>query len=361
MELLSHIAQEGMMNERQIVETAKHLVVGIDPGAGGLKVFTGAAGTQLPAQVAADGTRLQQADVVGLAQAQPPIHVNTPAGDYWVGSRAHRWGRPLESLDHSRFRGSPGIAALFYGTLEQHLQQHDTDLQQVEKAYVGLPQQAVSVPGLVDDVRAWLTGEHRWRVDGGPRRRLELRDVKVTTQPAAALFDYLLDAQGQFVTQRKRHFKREVGIISVGMSTVELLVVQEGKPVPRFTHAENAGVRRLLRLLDPRGHYSRGELDDKLRAGAFNGQLADALNVWGAEINGLIEEHWESGSRTWERFASVVVVGGGAHLLRHALTRKLAGKAYIPDDPVLAIARGLWKMAVQHEIPLARRRARRRD
>ncbi len=341
------------------MQPIKQLVVGIDPGAGGLKLFTAGTGVQLPAQVAADGTRLPQGEAEGLILAQPPIHVTTPAGEYWVGPTAHRWGRPLESLDHGRFRGSPGMAALFYGALEQQ-QRQGTPLTLLEKAYVGLPQQAVSLPGLVEDVKGWLEGNHRWRVDDGPERTLELRDVKVTTQPVAALFDFLLDAEANYIPERKALFGHEVGIISIGMSTVELLVVHNGKPVPRFTHAENAGVRRLLQLLDPRGHYSRGELDDQLRSGAYNGQVDDLLGVWGGEIIGLIEEYWESGTQTWERFARVIVVGGGAHLLHHQLTRKFAGKAFIPDDPVLAIARGLWKMALQREIPLAKRRARRR-
>jgi len=342
-----------------IVHTAQRIVLGIDPGAGGLKVCTGAQGVQLPAQVATDGSRLLQADVVGLEQADPPLHVSTPAGEFWVGTGAHRWGRPLETLDHSRFRGSPGMAALFYAALERHVQQHGANLADLEKAYVGLPQQAVVEPGLTDAVKQWLEGTHTWQVDAGPERTLSLREVRVTTQPVAALFDYLLTPDGEYVETRKAHFAREVGIISIGMSTVEMLVVEAGQPVPRFTHAENAGVRRLLQLLDPRHHYSRGELDDRLRAGDFNGPLDAALSVWGSEITGLIEEHWESGGQTWERFAGVVVVGGGAHLLRHALTRKFAGKAYIPDDPVLSIARGRWKMATRHEIPLVKRRARR--
>lgn len=348
-----------MNQQQQYVDRAKELVLGADPGAGGFKIHTGEHGIQLPSQVAADGTRLEPAAVLGLQEATPPTRIETPAGSFWIGTGAHRWGRPLESLDHNRL-SSPGVAALFYGALEQHVHAYGTALGDIEKVYVGLPQQAVTVPGLKADVEQWLIGSHTWRVDGGAERQLELREVKITTQPVAALFDYLLDAQGQFIAGRRGHFAREVGIISLGMSTVELLVVEGGQPVPRFTHAENAGVRRLLQLLDPQGHYSRGELDDRLRAGAFNGQLTDVLNVWGGEITGLIEEHWESGGRTWERFAGIVVVGGGAHLLRQQLTRKFTGKVHIPEEPVLAIARGLWKMAVKHEIPLVKRRARRR-
>jgi hypothetical protein len=348
------------MNEERILREAQRTVMGVDTGAGALKIVTGGRGIQIPAQVSADGSHLAQANVVGLEHAEPPTHVSTPTGEFWVGTGAHQWGRPLETLDNSRFRGSPGIAALFYAGLEYRLREQDARLSRIEKAYVGLPQQAAAEPGLTDDVKAWLEGEHSWRVDDGPEHHLSLRQVRVTTQPVAALFDYLLTDAGEFAAGRRGDFAHEVGIISIGMSTVEMLVVKEGRPVPRFTHAENAGVRRLLELLDPRRHYSRGELDDRLRAGEFNGQLDDVLTVWGSEITGLIEQHWESGGQTWERFAAVIVVGGGALLLRHQLNRKFAGKAYIPEDPVLAIARGLWKMAVKHEIPLAKRRARRR-
>jgi hypothetical protein len=349
-----------MIDEAKMIEQAQKIVLGGDPGAGGLKLFVAGHGTEIPSQVAADGSRLQQGDVMGLRDAVAPTHVETEAGSFWIGTSAHRWGTPLESLDHSRFRGSPGIAALFYGGLEQQLLEHAIDLSAIEKAYIGLPQQAANVSGLTDDVRDWLLGEHTWRVDDGQERHLTLREVKITTQPVAALFDYLLTSEGQFIEGRRDHFSYEVGIISIGMSTVEMLVVEDGAPVPRFTYAENLGVRRLLQLLNPNRLFSRGEMDDRLRAGEFNGKLDNVLNVWGSEITGLIEEHWESGARTWERFAGIVVVGGGAHLLRHQLTRKFQGKAYIPEDPVLAIARGLWKMAVKHEIPLVKRRARRR-
>jgi hypothetical protein len=39
------------------------------------------------------------------------------------------------------------------------------------------------------------------------------------------------------------------------------------------------------------------------------------------------------------------VVGGGSILLREALLKRFNGKAAIPDDPVMATARGLYKYA----------------
>ncbi|MEJ5170363.1 MAG: NAD(P)/FAD-dependent oxidoreductase, partial [Fimbriimonadales bacterium] len=42
----------------------------------------------------------------------------------------------------------------------------------------------------------------------------------------------------------------------------------------------------------------------------------------------------------------VVVVGGGALLLRQALLTRFNSRAYLPEEPVLATARGLYKLAL---------------
>lgn len=58
-------------------------------------------------------------------------------------------------------------------------------------------------------------------------------------------------------------------------------------------------------------------------------------------MTGLIERRWG-----WEfrRFALVIAVGGGVLLLREALLARFGGMAFVPDDPVLATARGLYKI-----------------
>ncbi len=59
----------------------------------------------------------------------------------------------------------------------------------------------------------------------------------------------------------------------------------------------------------------------------------------------VIEKRW---GQAYRRFAAVIVVGGGACLLRRGLSARFGGKAVVPDDPVLAPARGLYKMALLH-------------
>ena len=96
-------------------------------------------------------------------------------------------------------------------------------------------------------------------------------------------------------------------------------------------------MRRLLELIDPSRRYSLGELDVKLRSGGL--KFRDKLPIWSREVNGVIEDHW---GEALDRFAAVLVVGGGAVLLGDHLN--LHGKKVELDNPVLAISHGLEKL-----------------
>jgi hypothetical protein len=190
-------------------------------------------------------------------------------------------------------------------------------------------------------VQDFLSGVHRWSADDN-EQVCEITSVTTASQPVGAMFDYLLTDQGEMPPDRKAVFKtREIGIVGIGMNTVDLLVVAQGAPVERFTAGENIGVRRLLELTNSTGLYSLAERDDQLRAGTLD--VSTAQPIWEREVLGLIEQKW---GRLFRRFAVIVVVGGGALLMREALLRRFSGKAIIPDDPVISTARGLYKFAL---------------
>ena len=153
------------------------------------------------------------------------------------------------------------------------------------------------------------------------------------------MFDYLLNDDGEWIAARKGAFSKEIGVISIGFDTVELMVVNNKSVVPAFTGGDKIGARELLRLHDPRGLYSMSELEPQLRSGALD--VAEQLPVWERKITGFVDAKWRT---TWRRFAAIVIVGGGAVLLKDTLPAKFAGKAVVPDQPVLAVARGLYKL-----------------
>lgn len=98
-------------------------------------------------------------------------------------------------------------------------------------------------------------------------------------------------------------------------------------------------MRRLLEIVDAPGHYSLGELDARLRTGQLD--IREALPVWEREVVGVIEKRW---GQAWRRFAVILLVGGGAIVLKDYLPYRFNGKAFIQDDPVISISRGLYKL-----------------
>lgn len=317
-------------------------MLAMDWGAGNMKIYGSGGGVIVPSQVAVAGEGVIAGPAMGLRVGNPPMVVRLNGHRFYVGLGAHDWGRPVENLDDGRFSaGSPELRALTYATLSEY--RIEVSLPAESPVWIGLPQSALT-PETVAGIRGWLKGIHEWKLEYGEieePRAITFTDVTVSSQAAGALFDWLLDDDGNPLPARKAQFKGEIGIISVGMNTVELLVVENGKPKERFTASEPMGVRRLLEFVDPRGMYSRGELDTQLRYGTLD--VAAATPVWASEVIGAIENHWGRAAR---RFNTTVVVGGGALLLGPALTVALSGKTAVADDPVLAVARGLWKLAL---------------
>ncbi|MEP0807626.1 MAG: ParM/StbA family protein [Chloroflexota bacterium] len=323
-------------------------IIGFDPGMGAIKLYGAGGGAgggvELPSQVATNGTK-RLTHVAGLARRTAPPEIHTADGSFYVGLGAHDYGRPVENLDYDRLTGSPEMRALLYGSLEAYAQRYGTNHKPLTLA-VGLPIETLSgeqAGANVAAVRDWLRGDHVWQTDGR-ERKAHIEGVLVTPQPVGALFDYVLDEEGNFIKERKGALTKETGVISIGFNTIELLVIRDKAPVERFTTGNTSGVRRLLELVNRQGLYSLGELDAQLRAGKLD--YKDALPVWEREVGGEIEKRW---GRAYLRFERVIVVGGGAILLAKGMADRFGAKAYVPDQPVLATARGLYKLARMQE------------
>ena len=309
----------------------------LDPGYGNVKIY-GAKGSLVLQSAVAVAGRATTRRMSGLRTTRPPMCVETGAGGFYVGGAAHDWGRPVENLDFDRLAGSPEMLALFLGAMAQYgVASEPVNL------VVGLPIASLMGDGAGANsraVRRFLTGTHMWRADG-VEHTLTVDSVRLTSQPVGAMFDFLLADDGAMPPGRRAGFEAEIGVVGIGLNTVELLVVRHGSPVQRFTAGQTLGVRRLLELIDRFGHFSLAELDTQLRRGALD--VTRALPVWESDVLGFVEKRWGTSFR---RFYALVVVGGGAKLLREPLLRRFKDRAYIPDDPIIATARGLYKFTL---------------
>ena len=322
----------------------KSIIIGKDMGMGAIKLSSVNGGYQLPSQVAVNGSQ-KVSNMVGLASQKAPLHIRMAQGSFYVGAGAHDWGRPVENLDYDRLTGAPEMHALLYGSLTGLIKQYGP-LDAPLSLLVGMPLEPLTGPDAKENVKAvrkWMEGEHEWQADD-QEYRVNIAEVAVTSQPVGALFDYLLDDDGRFIQGRKAAFNKEVGIISVGFNTVELLVVRDRKPVQKFTAGTTSGVRRLLELVNVDRMYTLGELDGQLRRG--NLDVKAVLPIWEREVTGVINNHWGD---SWKRFEKILLVGGGATLLKKTLPYRFNGKAFVPADPVLSISHGLRKLRVRVE------------
>ncbi len=315
--------------------------LGIDAGNGAFKLYGAPGGLEVVSQVATNGTQ-KVLSTIGLRKSKAPLAIHNDSGSFYVGAGSHDYGRPVENLDVDRFNGTPEMKALLHGSLTRYQQRYGKFAAPLT-VVVGLPNEVLTgdqAEQNVENVKRWLRGSHTWDADGEPFSA-EIADVKAASQVTGGLFDYLLDAQGQFIPERKGAFNSEVGVITLGFGTVELMVVRNREMVQRFTSGAASGVRRLLEIVNGQRLYSLGELDMQLRAGQLD--TREALPIWEREVTGVIERQWGT---AWKRFAVVLIMGGGAVLLKDSLPARFNGRAFMPDEPVQAIARGLYRLTL---------------
>ena len=118
------------------------------------------------------------------------------------------------------------MLALFYGAFTR-LIQRSGDISQPVSITCGLPLDTLSgeeARTTVESIQRWMKAEHTWKAND-QEYHLNVTEVRVTSQPAGALFDYVLDDEGKIVPERRSAYTQEVGIVSIGMpKTVNNLI-----------------------------------------------------------------------------------------------------------------------------------------
>ena len=324
--------------------------VALDAGFGNTRLYGSQGSVILQSLVATNGTQaVSQWAAGGLQRASKakvkPLLIRSDMGDFYVGPGAHEVGRPVENLDLERMTG-PETKALLYGALTKYCLPARINLIVALPIAMGLGDGGDHVK---DQTKALFEGDHTWWVaepqGKGPdiKHALTIENVLVTSQPAGAMFDFLLNPDGTMSPAKKALRKQGAfGIVSLGFNTIELMAIEDGRMIEKHVAGESKGVHYLLQLLNPDGAYSLGELDSKLRAGKLD--YAAVLPRWEREVFGQIEKHWDKAMQ--RRFSSVFVVGGGALLIKDALLAKFKDRLEIPDEPLMSIARGCYKFSV---------------
>lgn len=291
-----------------------------------------------------------EGNFAGMRNRRRPMIVKGTFGEFYVGKSAHDFGQPVESFDFEHLTGTNEMRALVYGALTMYQKQFGSFDEPLVIA-VGLPLQLMSGDTAKRNQKAvqdWLTGTHTWYADDEPFA-VAVEKVFLAPQAFGALFDYVFDVHGNAIAGRENAMKLECAEISIGSNSVELMVTKRNSDTERFNGGEAVGVRKLFKRIDPRGLYTYGELDMKLRGkddeftDEIKSKLPEFIESWGVEVKGFINRKWEGAH---ERFHKIFLVGGGAFLLERMLKARFNGQTIMPENPVMSIARGLYKMLV---------------
>lgn len=311
-------------------------ILAVDPGFGDTKIRVNDRTVKIISAIAR--ARSVGMAGIGMKSASQAVTVQYGWDTYVIGEGAWHHGELLTNRDYSAL-SSPERRALVFGAIAQAL---PPGAYTFETMVIGLP-----VPLLMDEVQGQAIlgglkaykGEHHFATADGPYR-LQINKLKALAQPVGGYADWLLDDE---LRLRRNGRAAEVAVLDIGMNTLDLYVVQDGKVLPRFIGGGKAGVRRLLELLSANGHDPE-ELDALIRSGKLR-PAKEQLEAWLSEVLAVVERTWSS----LRRFTTVIPVGGGSillgDLLRLALISKGAAVCW-PEDPSTTNVRGLWKWGV---------------
>ena len=324
--------------------------LGIDPGMGAIKLWGAHGGTEMPAFIGKKPERTY-ASTIGTRKANATeIVVNGSA--YYVGEDAHLFGSAVDNLSLGRFIDKNDsfnmMEVLLCGALNKH---YDTygELEGSTTVMVALPiemTQDATAKATAAHIRKWIVGTHKWQ-SGGKDRSISIIQAKITTQPVGALLDYGMDISGATHKERRTAARGSVGVISVGFNTLEVMALSGMRVLSDLSSGKQIGARSMLKHLHSEG-WTFGVLNDKLRHGTLRAKsgkrdVNTLLAEWANSVTGEIDATWRT---VWETFDIIIIVGGGAILLKEELDKHFQGHAYFSDVPVMSIARGLYKQLI---------------
>lgn len=336
--------------------TNEFIYAGADMGMGAFKFYGAKGGIQMLSLVSSNGMQRLDESLTGAPGKNKPMEVRSKFGAFYVGDNAHDYGDPMQNMAFDRLAGTSEIHSIFYAGLTRYQIEYGKFSQPLS-LMVGLPFQMLmgaTAKEYKAAVKKWMVGKHEWTADG-VLYSVEVAEVSLKPQAQGIMFDYTYNIEGIMIPDRARYWVDETAGLSIGRKTIEFMLTRENSDIDRFTGGIEMGVTRLLEdinrryevLLNCEKPYTLGELDMKMRNKRIDKELLKlALDDYEQRVSGAIEDRW---GKYYKRFAAVLVVGGGAEILKTYLPRMLSGKAIVLDEPVMAISRGLYKMALKYK------------
>jgi len=295
-----------------------------------------------------------------------PFTVVMDGQPYLVGPHVAQFARPIERLDFNRLTYSRELQALIYTAVHNLVGVMNPEEPQDQGVDLGLilalpvqVLQSAEAKEAIQSIENWLIGAHQFTIDNQPCC-FRIHSIRAMAQPMGSLFEWGLNLDGQW-GRISKDLKASIGILDQGFNTIDLIHIQQGQIVRRFTNGDTLGQRRAAKLMQDLIEQRAGrkvtlhEADDFLRR-YVNGQsvelfvrgedinlkdqAAQALDVALGELRAFLSQVWEDG----RQFDYILLTGGGSLALGNRL-RYMFPNAIELMDPVTANARGLARFA----------------
>ncbi len=309
----------------------------------------------IPSVVGVGNTDLGLLALGGLKRGRPtgqPRQVSWDNRRYLVGENVAQHARTIERMDDQRLANTPENMALTLASLGSVLGEQRSISVSI---MVGLPVEVMLKRDLalqtLRGLREMLVGSHSFQVDES-EYQVQVDGVQIAAQPAGAYFCWGVNDAGQW-TRPAADLDAHTAIADLGFNTLDVLGVQGGQIISRYTGGDTAGIRRAAEILmsDVKQRFevnlSRHEADRYLRMEkptltCWQGDVdlapicRQALDTAAAGVGDFIETLWGNG----RQFRHLLFTGGGAELLRAQLVRRYPHGQVLPDA-VIANAIGL--------------------
>lgn len=270
-------------------------------------------------------------------------YVTLDKTNYVAGVAAWSIGKASHNQSMDRLvKGTYDARVAIYAALGQYF--GGKAIREPLNMYIGLPAVLLDTDhkaATIASVTNWMVKDHEWVFNDRPMRAT-IESVAFRTQATGALGDMIHNLNGQ-QTKDVEFMDSGIGIVSIGMNTVELSGAKRGRPVDTMIASlENSGVRNMIDEIAGVTQQPTGEIDEDLRSGR---QVipAHTLSDWSDRIIGEISGKWDTHLPTLDR---ILLVGGGAQYIADAMRQRLGNIVHVPSDPMMAVARGLYKWSV---------------
>lgn len=318
------------------------MIVGLDAGYSHTKAICGARRVIFPSICG----NVEEARFSVNGQGSDAIVLNEGSTQWVIGQEAVKQSRLVTRREDRNWIFSQEYGRLWFAALSEITAASRVDLQIATGLPVAYFQDRMAV-------RERFLGGQRIKRGGRAAQLFVVTDIIVMPQPFGALLAACLDDRGRIVNLTIAEGR--VGIIDVGGKTTGFLSVDSLAEVRRETHSIDVGCWEPLRLIGERiqhrwpglrlrdheiiGAVKTGEVRHFGQVRDIRAIVARAVESLAGAVVGTATQRWNGGAR----LDVVLVTGGGAYLVGHAIQQTFRHARVIEGDPVFANALGFWR------------------